>query len=1167
MADNTIEIILRTVDKMSADLANIEKRLGGVEDATKQTAKSFSLLGSGAVILNQGLELIEKIGGAVTSTMRDLVGEAAGAQKEFLSFSQTLKIFGSNVNATNFSKFAAGIQSTVGTTDEAVLSIGKLLTSATNLNEKGLQDLTKGIIGLSDFLGRDFNSTAVMTSNVINGLTTRIRGTNVVVGESVPLNQRLAKVLEQIGPLYELAEKNASTYSGVQKRLGAETGELKERLGAVLLPSLTSVSLKMLDVVKSLQIFVDENPKAVAAVGTLTVAIVGAAGLVPAIRLAQGALLFLVADPKILAIAVVLGAITAAVIALKAATAELSSGDIPKLQKQLEDLTKNLPTEEQIRTSPSNAMRRRRNEDLKRIDEVRKQLDELGKKAAQNANVGGAADILGPSQQTLFPPNVQEQIDQAFLSSRDVATKAAIDIRKTFAELAASTLDSSAQVSGSANDLFKAFEIRAKASIDAAVANAGIARDKMVRQFGDTPEREAAIDESFSGAISSAQATAEAENLKLFVQLSQQLLDLEIKRREQSASRATADNALEEARIDNAKALLDVELQQNLTQDQAIERANKILIAEQARLDARIQALTLQRNQLSLDVENEQSPDPEKDKIRIQEINADIQKLQTARIGLEAVVTNAASKSAENIKVNIGAQIIGQQSILDGLQQQLRTSELLEQPATRQIEILKQIEAAERRILELKKLQAEAELGKTQKLFDAGKASAADVAIAEAEVAAATARLETMRGKVDDFLVAIRKSARDTAEGIAGDFVDTLINGLTDREKGSFLKSIEAFFAATGKALVTELLKEGLGALLAPIVEDASMSSGGRRPTSVAGLLIGTLKGALGLGKEAEATKGGSTTGSKGIFEQLFGPRFSTKVPPPNDPIYQRASSTTTDTGRRMPVDALIKEQTLTPNIIDAFPSTTPEGLLPDISENLIDASGLLQDSGTTLTEGAEKILSAGFELPKLFDAVGAGLKNMFDGFSLAFTGKSGGLNFGGLAGAIGGLGSKISGLFGSGAGSISSFIGAPAGVEGPLMESGAFFSNAGGAIASLFGFAHGGLVTAPPMPMDSFLTHLPSNVTRLASGGRVTGGPTLALLGEGGEDEWVIPDSKMRKMRNGNGGSNLEQTIYIVDQRPAGMKPNDVVLIVAANAQNNGPVGKAITQVQAWNK
>lgn len=73
--------------------------------------------------------------------------------------------------------------------------------------------------------------------------------------------------------------------------------------------------------------------------------------------------------------------------------------------------------------------------------------------------------------------------------------------------------------------------------------------------------------------------------------------------------------------------------------------------------------------------------------------------------------------------------------------------------------------------------------------------------------------------------------------------------------------------------------------------------------------------------------------------------------------------------------------------------------------------------------------------------------------------GSSGGFGGGGLLSAAGGL---LSGLLGGGGGSAVGFGSAPAGVAGPLLENGGFFSNIVGAVGSFFGFAEGGVVPGP---------------------------------------------------------------------------------------------------------
>jgi hypothetical protein len=76
--------------------------------------------------------------------------------------------------------------------------------------------------------------------------------------------------------------------------------------------------------------------------------------------------------------------------------------------------------------------------------------------------------------------------------------------------------------------------------------------------------------------------------------------------------------------------------------------------------------------------------------------------------------------------------------------------------------------------------------------------------------------------------------------------------------------------------------------------------------------------------------------------------------------------------------------------------------------------------------------------------------------------------------------------------------------------------------------------------------------IEMLAEGGIVTS-PTLAMIGEGGEPEAVIPLSKLGSMGSGGGGTNI--TVNVTSANP-----NDVVAALQKWVRNNGQLALAST-------
>ena len=106
------------------------------------------------------------------------------------------------------------------------------------------------------------------------------------------------------------------------------------------------------------------------------------------------------------------------------------------------------------------------------------------------------------------------------------------------------------------------------------------------------------------------------------------------------------------------------------------------------------------------------------------------------------------------------------------------------------------------------------------------------------------------------------------------------------------------------------------------------------------------------------------------------------------------------------------------------------------------------------------------------------------------------------------------------------------------------------GGIGKIFGFAHGGMVI-PQGALQEF-----------QHGGIVQRSRGRGVIGELAEEGPEIV-ARMRPMRPSNeGGGQVVQNIYLVDQRPPRLGPNDVVMIVAGDTARGGKTAQATRNI-----
>jgi len=218
----------------------------------------------------------------------------------------------------------------------------------------------------------------------------------------------------------------------------------------------------------------------------------------------------------------------------------------------------------------------------------------------------------------------------------------------------------------------------------------------------------------------------------------------------------------------------------------------------------------------------------------------------------------------------------------------------------------------------------------------------------------------------------------------------------------------------------------------------------------------------------------------------------------------------------------------------------------------------LVGDTLETLSTGAEDTTEAFDTLSDVSEQLGNAFGETVGPIG-SFVGALSRLTGGGGGGFLG-IASTIFGLLGSFGGGGASGAGAAGGAW------------AGGArafapLAPIPRFAAGGLVKAGyassmlPIPKD-FLNK--AQVPQFAAGGTVKG-PTLGLLGEGQEDEYVIPKSQMAKLRQKDNGQQPTPTVIIngnIAPNPPGLNESDVIQIVYKDAYNGGKTSKAMTNI-----
>lgn len=288
-----------------------------IEDAGKKAKATF------ADISKTVGTAMTVAGGTITASLGLAIKAAAESESAWAKIGQQIKLSGLDIESTTkeLQKFAGQIQSTTGYSDEYVGAIaGRLLPNVKDVGEAmkltkmaldmeaaGLMDATAAtkLLALAkegdiDMLKRYVPELKVMDSETLKAMTTTER-----------YELAMKALGSQVGGVAEVA---GSTATGQLTILKETFGDLQEEIGNVLIPILTDLTKKALEVVNRVIDWTKKNPE-------LTANIVKFAAALGAVMAVLGPILVILPG-LVTALGLLLspvGLITVAILALVAA--------------------------------------------------------------------------------------------------------------------------------------------------------------------------------------------------------------------------------------------------------------------------------------------------------------------------------------------------------------------------------------------------------------------------------------------------------------------------------------------------------------------------------------------------------------------------------------------------------------------------------------------------------------------------------------------------------------------------------------------------------------------------------------------------------------------------------------------------------------------------------
>jgi hypothetical protein len=1228
-------------------------------EATKKHGDALTGMGAAIVVVNQGLELAEKVFGGFVDFLKEASQDAGRFEQTMVGLTGTFEVFGKSANAEKIIEFSDEMRKTQNVTRELALSVSADLATFTDLGAASdatgekLKKLTQITIALAKVTGRSPEFQSLQIANFLSNPATSSFGRGLNAPAGLTLDEKQNFLIKEYGGLIEIAGKQQDTFIGQQERLKLAIEGVGHVLGGEANQSLKGWYRLLADVFQATESWLEQHEGVAAgltkiglaagsAITVLTaLAAIKFAASIAAVAEFGAAFLALATGPIGITLAAI-GAVVALVYKLKSiGEAESAESKIAQIQQVIDRLEK----AKSGQTQPQAVARTQA-----AIDAQTALLNKLRESETTSHEAApAAAEGINRKQEELFA--------SALKKSQEFALGAAAAMSKAQGDVAANAQRLIFEETGSLDAMLNSFAIRAETARKVTGEKIAATTARIAKEVGIKPGEVAA---KLPGALA-----LEAGPVQMEGALEQQRIDAE-------RQKFLFDYAQKQIQVTEAsqKALLAVD-EQLLANDK--ERL-KILgetgapLGEQLALvtkNSEVEKDLIERRKLNLQRTLDQYDE------QLKKLDANSQKaqeLQTkeAEIRKEIEQQNALllklpydiikeqedaiARSAKNVTQEYAAQVTFLEA-LKGIQERrlalIDTQAQLEgkahAPLAERLAIAQEIDRLTKEELAAKIKSAEVELQTAQTRLGATPGSSTEQAavdMAKAHLDAIEMEAQFAKDKVSELNVQLIQESQAAAQSISQEFADQFIQGITgalNGAKGSFSKFVDDALISIGKSLVTGFLKEGVQKLVEPQLKEIQ-ASGEKAPTSLSGLLGLSLKGIFGSvfgGKKAEAA----------MPEGIFGSFPGRSAIPAN--INRGFEFSLPEAGK-----------TYEP-FLGNVGSKTSSGF------SMAEAGTSLKNAGTLLIEAARKLLQVGGApgaggtgptgvsqveaTQENTDALMKVLDQMENGISvspaegatvtpaesaggvssLSFPGfggesGSGGASLGGIAGllssfgigggggilskllggagALGGLGKSLSGLFGGGQGIFGGGGGwqlaLPQGAElasaaGDIVPDvagggGGFWdwltgSHEGGIIRSM----HSGGLAADErlikaqsgeymlrksavgsigkgvLDMINSTGTLPSfhgggGVSPGARGFSMSNRALSAMGGEGGGD----PGWNSGSVDSGARPEPIHQNIYIVDQRPGRLGPNDVVQIVRNDMEKGGLTGKGVQNV-----
>ena len=237
MAREQLEII---IDGKSKGAVDATKQAEGAMSKLGNTLKGMAIAGGVLFLAKKGFDAMSEAIKKTIGFLKDCIEAAAEEELQIAKLNQALKSTGNYTDEVSESllKYASSLQEVTMYGDETIIGVEAMLATF-KLTEEEIKIATQATLDLAAATGQDLQSAAILMGKAMVGEVGMLKRYGIIVDENKYAAEGWQAVIEEINVEFGgQAVAQGETYTGMVERMKNSFGDMKEKVGNALIPTI-----------------------------------------------------------------------------------------------------------------------------------------------------------------------------------------------------------------------------------------------------------------------------------------------------------------------------------------------------------------------------------------------------------------------------------------------------------------------------------------------------------------------------------------------------------------------------------------------------------------------------------------------------------------------------------------------------------------------------------------------------------------------------------------------------------------------------------------------------------------------------------------------------------------------------------------------------------------